>query len=708
MSSVPPVNRLIARLLQWQKESPTAVERLWNDETPVQFLSEEFRATSERNEDAVAAEDTLGYVLLLAAQTLERLTDSEQNAVRMAWLAFAVAPLACPRSDSWSTKTARHVAGRAFLASVCAAHQALAHLVAHPSSDERTAIAMLAAILTLDTALSSAGVKDSSNSSRQARPVWERSRAALRLHAEKYWLEKEQNEMDDSTAWDPKMEACWSYIHEEIIAVQSLHIFFAQAIDTYYLITDHSTVSSRWVAMALTIHGEPHWLETSIALLEGPWMEYWSCPVIGDVMVQQESSSTSIRKRGTNEPVESGMLYELFGPAVAVMLVSKMVQFFRTVNRSVERKFKGNLYVYMNACWSQRIDNKQDPHDTGAILLYRLLDVHRRCLDEMQLPVVNDDDAIESTEAPGSYYPFVSDVLEQLSTAISSSPSLSHEAQVQVRSALDGLSVAFILRQHQNAQVIDARLLQFAMLQVVRALNQSRGSNESALWLSKKSSLLPLPVPALSKTKSQKKKHSTKSTYAGMFPADYGPPHRGDAKLALVLRAISAAGSWDARCSEFLSILLNLIASLYDTRNLEYPTTLTRKASTVPTNNSSPRSHSRNTRTGKRRKVESGEFNREAYALSSWSRMTATRALVCSTALDALSLCLRCSHNDLSLSQLQRLFRTGLNGEHVLKFLHLNNALSCVLPGTLVDDQPVGENAEHEDSSYTDGENNVW
>ncbi|GAX11798.1 E3 ubiquitin-protein ligase UBR4 [Fistulifera solaris] len=708
VSSVSPVNRLIARLLQWQKESPTAVERLWNDESPVQFLSEDFRATSEPNKDAVDAEDTLGYVLLLAAQTLERLTSRENSAVNMAWLAFAVAPLACPPSDSWSTKTARHVAGRAFLASVGGAHQALAQMVAHPSSDERTAMAMLAAILTLDTAFSSAGIKDSTNSSRQARQVWERSRAALRLHAEKYWLEKEQSEMDDSTVWDAKMEACWSCIHEEMVAVQSLHDSFAQAIDIFYLITDHSTVSSRWVAMALTIRGEPHWLETSIVLLEGPWMEYWSCPVISDVIAQQEASSTSIRKRGTNDPVENGTLYELFGPAVAVMLVSKMVQFFRTINKSIERKFKGNLYVYMNACWSQRIDNKQDPRDTGAMLLYRLLDVHRRCLDEMQIPVVNDDDAIESTEAPGSYYPFISDVLEQLSTAISSSPSLSHEAQVQVRSALDGLAVAFIFRHQQNAKVIDARLLQFAMLQVVRALNISRGSNESASSLSKKSSMLPLPVPAFSKTKSQKKKHSTKSTYAGMFSTDYGPPHRGDAKLALFLRAISSVGSWDARCSEFLSILLNLIALLYDTRNLEYPTTLTRKAWIVPTNNSSPRSHSRNSWTGKRRKVESEEFDRVASAPSSWSRMTATRTLVCSTTLDALSLCLRFSHNDLSLSQLQKLFRSSLSVEHVFMFIRLSNLLPCVLPGTLVDAQPVREDAGHEDISYTDGENKLW
>jgi hypothetical protein len=704
------VNRLIARLFQWQKESPTAVERLWNDETPVRFLSEEFRATSEPNDDNVGAEDTLGYVLLLAAQTLERLNNSGQNAVGMAWLAFAIAPLACPPSDSWSMKTARHVAGRAFLSSVCAAHQALAQLVAHPLNDERTAMAILAAILTLDTALSSSATKDSSNSSRQVRQVWEQSRAALRLHAEKYWLENEQNEMDDSAVWDANMEACWSCIHGEIVAVQTLQDLFAQAIDKYYLITDHSIVSSRWVAMALTINGEPHWLETSIALLEGPWMEYWPCPVIHNAMVQEEASSTSIRKRGTNESMENGTLYELFGPAVAVMLVSKMVQLFRTVNKSVERKFKGNLHVYINACWlSHGTDNKQDPRDTGAVLLYQLLAVHRRCLDEMKVPVVNDDDAIETTEAPGSYYPFVSDVLEQLSTSISSSPSLSHEAQVQVRSALDGLAVAFIFRQNQSAHVIDARLLQFAMLQLARALNQSRSTRESASWLSKKSSMMPLQVPAFSaKTKGQKKKNSTKSTFAGMFPADYGPPHRGDAKLALILRAISSVGSWDARCSEFLSTLLNLIAALYDTRSLEYPTTVTRKASNVPTRNPSPRSHSRHSRTGKRRKIENVELERSASAPSSWSRMTATRTLVCSTALDALSLCLRFNHNDLSLSQLQKLFRSSLTVEHVLKFIHLGDSLSCVLPCTLVDDQPVCEDAELEHHIYTDGENKLW
>ena len=728
------VNRLVAQLFQLQKESSTAVKRLWNDETSIKFLSEDFHRSlvAERKEDdnemmmMIRPEDTLGYVLLLAAQTLERLAlHPSENATAMAWLAFATAPLSCPpqqQSDYLSTRAARHVAGRAFLASAIAANQALMHLTTKDtisSNHASTAMAILAAILALDTTAGSSLGKDdtaSGTTSRQVRQVWEIARASLQIHAEKYWLEKEQEEIDKSNSWDTKMETCWSCMdgvgRDGGVSPSALVDVFAQAIDQYYLITDHGSASSRWEAMALTMHGEPSWLETCIALLDGPWKEYWSCPGFHEIVNPEPAASASIQpiqSRGTDDSATT--VYEFSGSVVAVMLVSRTLQMFRAVSRCVGRKFNGNLQVYINACWSgHSIDKKHDPRDAGAVLLYQILAVHRQCLDTMELPVVNDDDNIETKEAIGSYYPFVNDVLEHLSIAVSSSPSLSlsHESQVQVKNCLDGLAVAFIFQQHSKPNVIDARLIQYAMSQLVRALSQGRSSQENASWLSKKTYALPLEVPSLSaKMKGQRKKNTAKSTFAGMFPGEHGPPHRGDAKLALVLRAVSSVCSWETRCSVLLTLVLDLITSLYDTRNVEYPTTTSaRTASGDCRKPPSVSSHLRNSRPGKRRKLENVEDENTASDQSSWSRMTGARALVCSTALEALALCLRFPHNDQTLTQLQRLLRPSMSSDHVLGVIRLENALSAVMLCPVIDDHLTGEDGMLD--ILSDEEKKLW
>lgn len=734
-ATAPPnaVNRLISQLFQWQKQqSLTAVERLWSDETPVQFLSEDFHTSlvAERNtnEMMIRPEDALGYILLLAAQTLERFAlHPSDNAISMAWLAFAVAPLSCPpqqQSDYLSTKPARHVAGRALLASTIAANQALVHLTAKQnktSDHERTAMAILAAILALGaTAGSSLGKEDAGNgtattTTRQIRQVWDIARGSLQRHAEKYWLDQEERiERDISKVWDKRMDACWSCMdgvgRDDGVSSSSLIDLFAQAIDQYYLITDHASVSSRWVPMALTMHGEPSWLETCIALLDGSWIEYWSCPVSNEIV-----NNEFFLRRGADETLDSATMYEFSGSVVAIMLVSRMLQILRAVSRSVGRKFNGNLHVYTSACWSSpsNTDKKQDPRDAGTVLLYQLLAAHRQCLDKLESPVVNDHDNIENTEALGSYYPFVNDVLEHLSMSVSSSPSLSlsHELQVQARNVLDGLAVAFIFQQHQKSKVIDARLVQYAMLQMVKALSQSRGSsNENASWLSKKSSTLPLEVPSLSaKIKGQRKKNSTKSTFAGMFPGDYGSPHRGDAKLALVLRAVSPVSSWDTRCSVLLDVVLHLITSLYDTRTLEYPTTSTRKALGNPSRAKQPLVSSRPSRSGKRQKIDIIEDTRAVSDQASWSRMSEIRALVCATALDVLSLCLRFPLRDHNLSQLQRLLRPNMSSDHVLAILRLEHSLSCVLSRPVVDHRVTEEEGGLESLDiFTLGEKKLW
>lgn len=712
------VNRLISQLFKLRKESPNAVERLWGDETSIKFLSENFQTSRiSQTIDEIQPDDAIGYYLLLAAQTLESLAlNPSDNAVSMAWLAFAVAPLSIPpQSDFLSTKAARHVAGRALLASTFAARQALEHLTGDnkrkKSNHKSAAMAILAAILALDNmaglSLEAEDVTSTQGSTRQVRQIWKVTRAALQLHAENYWFDEGQNEIDTSGVWNEKLEACWRRIcgveqEDTSSTAASVTDLFAQAIDQYYLITDHSNVSSRWVATALTMSGEPRWLETNVALLGGPWIEHWSCPVIDKTEDKKTppASSTS----------------ELSGSVVSIVLVSRMLQLLREVSKSIDRKFNSHLGIYTTSCWpSNSTAKKQDPRDIGAVLLYDILAVHRRCLQEIELPIVNDDDTIEDKEALCSYYPFVNDILEHLSLSVSSSPSLSlsYESQIQVKNRLEGLATAFIFQQHQSASVIDARLIQYALLQLVRALSQSCSTYESGSWLTKKANMVPLAAPSLSaKTKEQRKGNKTRSTFAGIFPGDYGPSHRGDAKLALTLRAVSSSGSWDTRCSVLLTFLLDLIASLYDTTKLEYPTTYTRKASGSPvgTEIRLSRSQSRSGRGGKRQKLEKADSEHLTTNQSSPRfRLSETRASVCSNALDALSLCLRFPHDDQNLSQLQKLFRPNLKSDHVLKMLRLESALCTVLPSSDVNDM-LGEKDGGLTSLdfFTDGEKKVW
>lgn len=733
------VNRLISKLLQLQKGSSTAVERLWNDETPIKFLSQNYETSNgSESVEEIHPEDTLGFFLLLASQTLERLSlNPSNNAISMAWLAFSVVPLSIPtQSEFLSTKVARHVAGRALLASTLAANRALLQLTVDTkckkSKQKSTAMAILAAILVLDqvAGLSLEAEEFPVTSTRggpikQVSKIWKITRAALELHAEQYWFAVEQNERSSSEIWDAKMEACWLRIcgvgHDEKPSSQaaSINDLFAEAIGQYFLITDQCNTSRRWIPMALTIDGEPRWLETNLALLSGPWRDHWSCFIDPDLEgiktpVEASISPSASRKRKVEQSSEICKAFEMSGSVVSIVLISRLLRILRDVNKSVDRKFNSHLGIYINTCWSHHnTEKREDPRDLGAMLLYSILDLHRRCLQDRGLAIVNDDDTIESKDALRSYYPFIHDILEQLSLSISSSPTLllSYESQNQVRHRLEGLAVAFIFKHYQESQVVDTRLVQYALMHSVRALSQTPSSHDNGSWLSKKTNTRPLSVPSLSaKIKIPRKGSKTRSTFAGIFPGDYGPSHRGDAKIALILRAVSSSTSWDTRCSVFLSLLLNLVASLYDTSSLEYPPNCMLKSGVLDTTDSGLHySLPRKERSMKRLKVDTEQSKHEVTVQSSpLGRLSDTRAVTCSNALDTLALCLRFHHHQQNLSQLQKLFRPSMNSDHVQEIIRLETGLRSVVSNPEID--PVSDESDKLGSlsAFTAAQKIIW
>lgn len=531
-------------------------------------------ASSTKNQ---FSEDTAGFWILLATQTLEML-DASKHANAMAWLSFALGNLVVPHQvDNWSSLVTRHVLARAMYASIMGAVKALYALVQKKSTSsadtgddgndaDKDKMAILVAVLALDqtvhlwpdptlpqtkdsAAAAAASTATNTTASTTKGPsfviqqAWLQARAALYAHAREHYNDTVlSSSFSQTDAWNDDLEACFGALQSRRRSgIQGILTTFRQH-STVYTIYDYS-LPSRWTTIVLTTYGQvqTHLLPVLLALLQDEDWEVWKCVSTAAAAATQDSRPAAMtRKRKTTAAVAAvEPATALSGTVVRMALVSRLAKLLTTVTKNhVERGFSSNtpLRNYMDACWSppskKKKDGHTDPRDMCTMILYHLVDSHKNdCtpVDEQQ-PLINE--AATPTMINSTFYPFVPDIIDQLAQFVISSLKLSYDEQSQVRQRLECVAAAYILQ----SGIPDVRCRSFAMLQLHSALLE--GSHHASNGA--------MPVPVLPTRRRNKR------AYAGVPIED---------RLALFLRALPLAEYWQ--------VLLEGLEQTYDTRRLD-------------------------------------------------------------------------------------------------------------------------------------------
>jgi hypothetical protein len=323
---------------------------------------------------------------------------------------------------------------------------------------------------------------------------------------------------------------------------------------------------------------------------------------------------------------------------------------------------------------------RADIRDWATVCIDDLIQVHRRCLENISSKNVVNDGEIADT-------PDVAATLSNLCRAAASSVSNStfSEQGEWTKTLLSIASAKCVKLNTDSKLALDCKLTNFGLTHLedcLRSLEQQGSTssssrsyfgsdddddNDELRRLDRLFSLRePLTTPVVPSTGSGSEEpsflHRRQSTFAGMLQPSSRSEFDNEQAVAIALRALQPCKEPPA--AKLVSTLTDIVRRVYDTRKPKEDAELKKNAKST-------------TRRTKRRKVEEVVESDD----DQLQRITSPRAMVANEALSALKQCLTTS----SSSILRRSIRRNLSVEHFEELIRLSEPLDKVVLKTRSD-----------------------